>query len=147
MLPDQFLGRSQCFSIPNPPDALSFDALIAVYIGRIVDSLRLPIDSIFGVKDFLLAYHDGMGLQLPTNIQDWAADWSASLPDWIHWIDASPTLDNDSINPESMFGHKIKQYGSLDAVSPSQFVSSQKKNVYLFLFFLNTSRHTNSLMT
>jgi len=125
VLPDEFLARSESFSIPNPPDVLSFDALIAVYIGRIVDSLRLPIDSIFGVKDFLLAYHNGMGLHLPTNIRDWAADWSASLPDWIHWIEAFPSHDHHSINPETLFGHKINQYGSLDAPA-RQFLEDLK---------------------
>ena len=64
----------QSFSIPNPPDTLSFDALMSIYVGRIVDTLRVPIGTIYGVKEVVQAYHDGMGLDLRTNLEEWAAD-------------------------------------------------------------------------
>ena len=117
ILPAEFLARSLRFSVPNPPETLSFDALISVYIGRIIDSLHLPIDSIPGVKDFIQAYHDGMGLPLAQNLLDWAADWPDSIPSWTRWAaDLSQSSKNfpESIEPETKFSQAIKEYGTLD---------------------------------
>ncbi|EFP82439.1 uncharacterized protein PGTG_08395 [Puccinia graminis f. sp. tritici CRL 75-36-700-3] len=120
VLPADFIARSQMFGVPNPPETLSFDALISVYIGRIVESMRLPIDSIPGLKDFIQAYHDGMGLQLAQNLDDWAADWPDSLSDWKRWAaDLSKPISSNSplsVEPDlEKFTLAIKEYGTLDS--------------------------------
>ncbi|PLW04644.1 hypothetical protein PCASD_26529 [Puccinia coronata f. sp. avenae] len=91
VLPEEFLTTMQSFSIPNPPDTLSFDALMAIYVGRMVDTMRVPLDTMYGVQAFVQAYHDGMGLDLRAN------------------------LDDQSVNPEIRFREAIKEYGALDA--------------------------------
>jgi hypothetical protein len=117
----------QSFSIPNPPDTLSFDALMAIYVGRIVDTMRVPLDTMYGVQAFVQAYHDGMGLDLRANLDEWAADWADSIPAWRHWLahissdpmqtSTSTTPLSQSVNPEIRFREAIKEYGALDAVS------------------------------
>ncbi|KAI9618544.1 hypothetical protein H4Q26_012365 [Puccinia striiformis f. sp. tritici PST-130] len=102
VLPEEFVNRSQKFKIPNPPDTL--------------------------IKDFIQAYHDGMGLEISNvNILEWAADWADSIPDWINWlqkfssgkIDEYPKLiiQSDDDIPEIKFGKMIQEYGTLDAAA------------------------------
>jgi hypothetical protein len=83
--------------------------------------MRLSIDSISGLKDFIQAYHDGMGLQLAQNLDDWAADWPDSLSDWKRWAaDLSKPITSNSplsIEPDLKFALAIKEYGTLDSVS------------------------------
>lgn len=125
VLPEEFLTTMQSFSIPNPPDTLSFDALMAIYVGRMVDTMRVPLDTMYGVQAFVQAYHDGMGLDLRANLDEWAADWADSIPAWRHWLahissdpmqtSTSTTPLSQSVNPEIRFREAIKEYGALDA--------------------------------
>lgn len=123
LLTDKFLRSAQQLHLPSPPEALSFDGLISTYIGRMVHSFKIPITSIYGVQDFLEAYHHGVGGGMLNNLSEWAKQWEENLADWLDWSKESVRIAEEESNrpqmiPQEKYSRWLTEYGTMDVVSP-----------------------------
>ncbi|MBW0529919.1 hypothetical protein O181_069634 [Austropuccinia psidii MF-1] len=121
LLPDDFSNLYQSFNLPNPPESICFDALMSTYIGRLVDNFKIPISQVFGVENFLKAYHDGLGGGILDNLEDWAQDWTESTSKWIEWGKVfAKNIENENSNDQIIEKEKYSQWlKNLDSSDPS----------------------------
>lgn len=125
LLTEKFVRSAQHFSLPSPPESLSFDGLISTYVGRIVQSFKLPISSIYGVKDFLNAYHQALGGAPLESLHEWAQQWEDTVEDWLEWgkdsfhITGAKADDSQSqMLEQEKYSRWLSEYGVMDVVSP-----------------------------
>ncbi|KAG0151755.1 hypothetical protein CROQUDRAFT_712696 [Cronartium quercuum f. sp. fusiforme G11] len=143
LLNEKFLRSAQHFSLPSPPDSISFDGLISTYVGRLVHTFKIPISSIYGVKDFFEAYHNSVGGGLIESVKDWAHQWEDSLDQWLDWVKESFKDEEAQIQmiPKEKYSRWLNEYGVLDE-SAKQFIKDLES---LDQYFETTSPSSTNL--
>ncbi|CAH7670090.1 hypothetical protein PPACK8108_LOCUS4777 [Phakopsora pachyrhizi] len=117
------IHQSLHLTLPNPPDSLSFDALISTYIARLINKRKVSIDSIYGIVDFIRAYSDGIGGEVLDNLKSWVDDWEGDLKEWFDWSERNlvkiDTTATDNVKGEMMlkedYSKWLNHYGNLDS--------------------------------
>lgn len=91
----------------SPPAPHSWDALISIYIGRVVHTLDVAVSAIYGLFDFVANRGHG-------DLAEWAGEWGGRVEDWVRWAAEGVQVPT----PHERWSKILTEYGLADAVRP-----------------------------